>query len=562
MRGVICSAAALLAVLAATAGGASADRGGVKHVTVLHPAAPVAPAGISYTLRNAGAFTVRDQGAREFVTLASPAAPRSLVYGLQLAAGTTAAQLGPRAVAFLRDGQQVGIFVAPAMTDAAGRTSRELTVTLHGNTVAVTPSSSWLESASYPVTVDPDVLTLSGANQDTYIESGSPDGYFAGDPQLRVGNDGTQVIRGLLNFQVDANIPAGATIDSAQLSLNLESQTSSTPTTVTVADVTAPWSDATWRQYDYSWQTGAPLLWTTPGGDTDPAVVASATTAPTTNWDVTQLVQRQVSGLVGSDGFLLRTQDETAAQVLGFTSSWSYNGNPLPTLTVTWESGSTATSAPAVTIPTGNSVSFGTSPVGTTTPTQEVDVQNSGTAPLTVSSLAIAGTNASDFAIVGQTCGGSIQPGATCAITLSATPSAGGNRTGTLTITDNAPNSPQSVALAVNGQVSVSATYSPAGGLAFGSVRVGRTSGTQYVTVKSTGSGTLAVSSVSIAGSNPSDFQIVSNSCAGARLATGASCSIGVRARPTARGTRNATVVISDNDANGGASEPVTVYGT
>jgi hypothetical protein len=571
MRGVICCAAAALAVLAATAGGASADRGGVKHVTVLHPDAPSAAVPVQVALRNAGAFRVDDtqtkHGTREFVTLASPSAPRSLVYDVQLAAGITAMQLGPRAVAFVHDGVQVAVFVAPAMTDASGAISRALEATVHGSTIHVTPSAAWLESAQYPVTIDPDVLTMQGANQDTYIESGSPDGYFAGDPQLLVGNDGTQSVRGLLNFQVDANIPAGATIDNAQLSLYLESASTAATSTVTVANVVAPWSDATWRQYDYSWQTGAPLLWTTPGGDTESTGVASAAVAPTpgttTNWDVSQLVQRQVSGLVQSDGFLVRAQDETTPQLLGFTSSWSWSGNALPTLTVTWESGTVA-NAPAVSITTGNSVTFGTAGVGSTTPTQEVDVENSGSAPLTVSSLAIGGTNASDFAITGQTCmSAAVQPGGICTVTLSATPSAAGNRTAALVITDNAPNSPQNVALSVNGQVPVSATYSPVGGITFPATKVGKTSGTQYVTVKSTGQSALAISSVTLGGPNPGDFSIVSNSCSGARLASGTSCQIGIRAKPTVRYQyRDATLKIVDNDANGGASMPLEVYGT
>src|SRR5207248_1699543 len=117
----------------------------------------------------------------------------------------------------------------------------------------------------------------------------------------------------------DANLPAGATIDSAQLSLNLESASTAATTNVTVANVTAPWSDATWRQYDYSWQTGAPLLWSTPGGDVEPTGAASATVAATpgatASWDVTQLVQRQVSGLVQSDGFLVQQQGEATNQV-------------------------------------------------------------------------------------------------------------------------------------------------------------------------------------------------------------------------------------------------------
>jgi nitrate/nitrite transporter NarK len=103
MRGVVLCAVATLAALAASAGGASADRGGSKHVTVLHPVAPAtAPAGVSYTLRDAGAFSVRDQGAHEFVNLAS-------------------------AVAFVRNGTQVRVFVI-ADNAPSGAASEALTV--------------------------------------------------------------------------------------------------------------------------------------------------------------------------------------------------------------------------------------------------------------------------------------------------------------------------------------------------------------------------------------------------------------------------------------------------
>jgi hypothetical protein len=570
MRGVICCIAAAFAVAALTAATAVAGPGrGAKHVTVLRPDGPPAAAhstgagrldvaGSLVALRNAHDVGVSDantaSGVRELLTLSSPKAPHQFLYDLQLGEGMTAAQLGSHAVAFVQNGAQVAAFVAPAMTDASGAISRSIEVRLHGNTISVEPDAAWLATAAYPVTVDPDVWTFQGANQDTYITSGSPDGYFAGDPQLLVGNDGTQVYRGLLNFQVDTAIPAGATIDKAQLSLNLESGTAAP---VVVANATAPWNDATWRQYDSNWPSGAPLLWTTPGGDTDSVGAATGTTA----WDVTQLVQREVSGAVGADGFLLSAQDETATDLLHYTSTYSWNGNPWPTLVITWEDGGSA-STPAVSIPTGNSVNFGTQWVGKATPSQEVDVQNSGSAPLTVSSLAIGGANRSDFAITNQTCtGSSIQPGASCAITLVATPGAVGNRTGTLTITDDAPNSPQSVALSVNGQVSVSATYAPTGGISFPTVRVGTTTGTKYVTIKSTGQSPLSVSSTSLTGTYAGDFAIVSNSCTGRQLSSGQSCTIGIRARPSGRGGHTATLVIADNDANGGASLPLTAYG-
>ena len=132
-------------------------------------------------------------------------------------------------------------------------------------------------------------------------------------------------------------------------------------------------------------------------------------------------------------------------------------------------------------------LAFGSAPVGTSTPTQGLDVTNSGDAPLAVSGLTVAGADAASFAVVGSTClNGPLAPGASCSITLDATPRAVGNLSATLQIADNAPNSPQQVPLSVTGTAPPAASVSPSS-LAFGSVRVGTTSGARSVTVTSTG---------------------------------------------------------------------------
>ena len=255
------------------------------------------------------------------------------------------------------------------------------------------------------MTVDPDMYTW-GAAQDTYIESGAPDGYFAGDPLLRVGYDGAQAIRGLLNYNLDVNLPASATVDSAQLALHLDSATTSASTAVSIHDVMDPWSYVTWQRYEWSYQHNAPLLWNTPGGDLDTSLsstaAVAATPGTTTTWDVTQLVQKEVSGLTPPYGFELSQDGESTNQVLGFTSTYATDGNPQPTLTVTWEEPSRA--GADAEIVTGSGDWFGTTPVGTTTPTQEIDIQNDGDAPLTFDSLALAGTSPGDFRIESTTC--------------------------------------------------------------------------------------------------------------------------------------------------------------
>jgi hypothetical protein len=86
-------------------------------------------------------------------------------------------------------------------------------------------------------------------------------------------------------------------------------------------------------------------------------------------------------------------------------------------------------------------------------------------------------------------------------------------------------------------------------------VHVGRQSAASTVTVMNGGNATLHVGAISIQGQNPGDFVIASNSCAGAALAPGATCSVAVRFEPAASGARTATLTVA-SDAPG---SPATV---
>ncbi|HEV2348783.1 MAG TPA: choice-of-anchor D domain-containing protein [Terriglobia bacterium] len=106
--------------------------------------------------------------------------------------------------------------------------------------------------------------------------------------------------------------------------------------------------------------------------------------------------------------------------------------------------------APSVTV-SASSLNFngstGGQPVGSTTAAQTVTVTNNSSAALTISSITASG----DFAQT-STCGTSVAVGASCTISVTFSPTATGSRVGTLTINDNAPNSPQTVALSGTGQ--------------------------------------------------------------------------------------------------------------
>ncbi len=88
--------------------------------------------------------------------------------------------------------------------------------------------------------------------------------------------------------------------------------------------------------------------------------------------------------------------------------------------------------------------------VGTTSGAKSVTLTNTGNAPLNISSIAASG----DFSIkiVRNSCGNTVAAGASCLIKVTFTPTQVGTRTGSLTITDNAPDSPQSVSLTGKGK--------------------------------------------------------------------------------------------------------------
>jgi Bacterial Ig-like domain (group 3)/FG-GAP-like repeat/Abnormal spindle-like microcephaly-assoc'd, ASPM-SPD-2-Hydin/FG-GAP repeat len=101
----------------------------------------------------------------------------------------------------------------------------------------------------------------------------------------------------------------------------------------------------------------------------------------------------------------------------------------------------TAPTAPAVTL-SPTSLTFALQTVGTTAAAQAVTLTNSGQVALTLTSIASSG----DFD-QSNNCGATVAPGASCTIAVTFTPTAAGTRTGTVSITDNAAGSPQTVAL-------------------------------------------------------------------------------------------------------------------
>jgi hypothetical protein len=102
--------------------------------------------------------------------------------------------------------------------------------------------------------------------------------------------------------------------------------------------------------------------------------------------------------------------------------------------------------APAVTFMPG-SVNFNAQLVKSASSAVTVTVENSGTGPLDVSSISFAGANPGDFSESDNCHGASIAVSTNCAVSVTFTPQAAGPRSATLVMNDDAPASPQSVAI-------------------------------------------------------------------------------------------------------------------
>jgi hypothetical protein len=88
--------------------------------------------------------------------------------------------------------------------------------------------------------------------------------------------------------------------------------------------------------------------------------------------------------------------------------------------------------------------------VGTTTAAKVVTLTNVGTVALSITAIAIAGTDPGDYAQT-HTCGSSLAAGASCTISVTFKPTVKGARPAALSVTDNASGSPQKVTLSGTG---------------------------------------------------------------------------------------------------------------
>ncbi|MGO8792555.1 MAG: SBBP repeat-containing protein [Terriglobia bacterium] len=199
----------------------------------------------------------------------------------------------------------------------------------------------------------------------------------------------------------------------------------------------------------------------------------------------------------------------------------------------------TAGTSPIVSLSPANVNFSAQQAVGVTSTAQILTVTNTGTAALTISSIVASG----DFAQTNNCTTAALQattPPSNCTISVTFTPNVGGQSVGSLTLTDNAANSPQVILLTGTAETQPIVSLS-ASTLTFGSQPVNTTSAAQTVTVTNTGSAPLSITSITAAGPFGE-----TNTCALPVAPTGI-CTISVTYTPTTAGSSLGTISLVDN---------------
>jgi hypothetical protein len=150
--------------------------------------------------------------------------------------------------------------------------------------------------------------------------------------------------------------------------------------------------------------------------------------------------------------------------------------------------------------------------------------------------------------------------GANCTITVSFTPAAVASYTASIGITDNAPGSPQTIALTGTGTAPLAPIISlTSSSLSFTAPAEG-SSAAQTVTLTNTGTAALAISGIALGGANAANF--TETTTCGATIAVNGTCTISATFNPylALTGGYAASIAIASNAAVSPAT--VTLAGT
>jgi hypothetical protein len=204
---------------------------------------------------------------------------------------------------------------------------------------------------------------------------------------------------------------------------------------------------------------------------------------------------------------------------------------------------------------------FSSHPVGEASGTGTIYLTSKGDADLNIVGLlegaGSATENAQDFSITSNNCmeknvngyhtSGTLPPGAFCAISFRFKPTAGGARNASIVVYDDAPDAPHVIRLHGVGLGTTSLKLSNTS-WTFSRHPIGEASGLGKIYVYNPGPVAATFSNIGVTGKNAADFAVVSNGC-GNKLNPYTTCAISFQFKPTATGSRTASLALSNSTA-------------
>ena len=199
-------------------------------------------------------------------------------------------------------------------------------------------------------------------------------------------------------------------------------------------------------------------------------------------------------------------------------------------------------------------ITFPNQAVGATSPSHQITLHNYYSAAVNINSIQVPAPFSET-----NNCGSSLADGHSCTINVFFSPTAVKYYSTTLTISDNASSSPQSITLTGNGIVAVS-YRPPVGGYYFYNQIASTPSVSQPVTITNNQSVSLTFSSITSSSDYPFTTNCGNGSGAGT-LGPGATCTIEVVFDPAAIGKRTANLQIAENAPGSPIVIPLTGTG-
>jgi hypothetical protein len=192
---------------------------------------------------------------------------------------------------------------------------------------------------------------------------------------------------------------------------------------------------------------------------------------------------------------------------------------------------------------------FGTVGIGASSAPRTAVLTNAGNAALAIAGIT---TSSTEFKLT-HDCPASLAPAARCSLLVSYAPSAA-IASELLTITSNAPSSPNRIVLNGTGSSASLAVFDWTEGgapVVFADAAVGAATEAVLRTLVNKGPGAATVSTLNVVGADAGSFVLGGGSCTiGATLAAGTSCTVGLRFAPSALGARGAVLQVGTTGSN------------